>query len=64
MEKDMSLEVLNFQKNEEDSTPSGSLDDRDDSNITDSEDEKENENDTDDKTDEEDNKGVISIQFL
>ncbi len=58
MEKDISMEVLNFRK--ADSTPSGSLDDRHDSN-TDTE--EENENDTDEEYEEEDNKGVISIQL-
>ena len=56
MEKEISLETLNFRKNGADSTPSGSLDDRDDSSNTDTE--EENENDSVEENDNEDIKGV------
>ena len=61
MEKNISLDVLN-RKNEVDSTPSGSLEDHDDSNNIDTE-EDEKENGQVEEDEDEDNKGVISIQL-
>ena len=63
MESNISLEVRSFRKNEADSTPPGSSDDRDDSNNTGTVSEEEKENGQVEENKDEDNKGFISIQL-
>ena len=63
MEKNISLDVHNFRKNEADSTSSGSQEDLDDSNNIDTVSEEEKENGQVEGNEDEDNKGFIFIQL-